>query len=203
MTNREIWTVDLAIERAHQLLIEAGFVMTTISRKTEAHYYRLNDCPHQLRVATHRMSRPTIGMPHVTAKIFFPPNGIVGKPRLIVMNNAKLYDIVALAIGVYFMRRNEVAPVTYQGRKGTWENGVALPETPERGVDVSESLNKRAVEIAARGRYARHIAANPHSPIPSWENMTSIDRKQRLKWMRTDLEAYFAALSEAPERGER
>ncbi len=95
-------TLDLC-ERATTMLRAAGFVLSCVSQKTEACYYRWPDRHHLIRIAAHRYRGPVAGLGQVVSKITF--NGTHhDPPGLMKISDEKVGTIVEQAIGQYFLR---------------------------------------------------------------------------------------------------
>ncbi len=52
------------------------------------------------------------------------------------------------------------------------------------------TLDRKALELAARTRYARHTAVNPI--FPPWDELTERKRNHCISWMAVDIETYLA-----------
>lgn len=97
-------TLDLC-NRAAEMVKDAGFVLHTVSRTTEACYYKWPDREHLLRIAAHskRSAPPGIRVEMVVGKITF--NGCChDDPGKMKISDSKVEQMVATAIGYYFMR---------------------------------------------------------------------------------------------------
>ena len=107
--------------RAAATLKEIGFVLTDVSDKTEATYFKYPGRYGVLRVAAHRQRRQTIGLDRIVAKLTFHGNRFAGAD-ILVCNPDKIDTMIALAIGQYFLRSTKPLPSLWRGKRGTWES---------------------------------------------------------------------------------
>jgi hypothetical protein len=94
-----------ALERAVDLLLQAGFEFRYQSRKTEARYYGLPGREAVLRVASHRHHRSSArrGLPLIAGRITLSDGGCQ-EPGHVNLSNGTLHRQVATAIGSYMLR---------------------------------------------------------------------------------------------------
>lgn len=92
-------------EHAAHLVRSVGFEFAFASRKSIACYYQWPGYDTVLRIADHANDYPPVGHPRVAARLTFsgPFKNRTGVMRI---SDEKFYQMVAQAIGEYFLRTN-------------------------------------------------------------------------------------------------
>ena len=102
-TNKPLQSTLELCDRAAEMIKSAGFILDSVSMKTETCYYRLPDRSQLLRISNHSYRRNrNLGFDNVVAKITFSGCHLdpFGKMKIL---DSKMESMVAGAIGRYFL----------------------------------------------------------------------------------------------------
>ncbi len=118
---------------AADILKSVGFVLHSVSMKSEACYYKFPRRNGVLRVSTHSSKHQMIGLDFVAARLTFNPKGCNDAPGMVIADAAAVEHRTAQAIGQFFIATSRpVPPPNYLGIKGTWTKPAPRAEGPGR-----------------------------------------------------------------------